>query len=374
MNKIIPALILATFLAAIPFCAPQVGIRKPKVELPHLQLPEGFHIEVFAEEVKNARAMALGDNGTVFVGSRNKGKVYAVVDKDNDFKADAVYTLYEGLSLPSGLAFRDGTLYISEISRILKVDNIESQLESPPPFEVVYDKLPTDRHHGWKYLGFGPDGKLYVPVGAPCNICDEEDEVYASITRMNPDGSEFEVYASGIRNTVGFDWHPDSGDLWFTENGRDWLGDDLPPDELNCAPKKGMHFGFPYCHAGELLDKEFGEGKDCADYTAPALKLDPHVAAIGMTFYTGDMFPAEYKNRILFCEHGSWNRSKPIGYRVMMADTDGTSASHYKTFVQGWLSGSTTTGRPADVMQMPDGSVLVSDDYGDKIYRITYQK
>jgi glucose/arabinose dehydrogenase len=299
--------------------------------------------------------------------------VYAVIDRDQDNKADAVMTIAQGLTSPSGVAFHNGALYVAEISRILRFDQVEERLENPPQPVVVTDSLPSDRWHGWKFIAFGPDGLLYVPVGAPCNVCERPDP-YAALLRMKPDGSSMEVFARGIRNTVGFDWHPVTRELWFTDNGRDMLGDNLPPDELNRAPQKGAHFGFPYCHAGEIADPEFGQQRQCTEFTPPAQNLGPHVAAIGMRFYTGTMFPQEYRNQIFIAEHGSWNRSEPLGYRVTLVrlDESGRQAVKYETFAEGWLQRGRAWGRPADVLVMPDGALLVSDDSADAIYRISY--
>jgi glucose/arabinose dehydrogenase len=353
-------------------CMPARKAKDPRLQ--DLTLPEGFQIEIYAEGVKNARSMCMGDMGTIFVGTRNKGDVYAVRDTDGDYHADSVLTIARGLNMPNGVAFRDGSLYVAEVSRVIRYDQIEPRLTDPPTPVVVNASFPDESHHGWKYIAFGPDGKLYVPVGAPCNSCDHpEDARYASIMRMNPDGSELEVFAHGIRNTVGFAWHPQTKELWFTDNGRDWLGDDAPKDELNHAPRAGMHFGYPYCHAGTTLDPEFGKGRQCADYTAPARRLGAHVAALGMLFYTGDMFPSEYKNHVFICEHGSWNRKVPDGYRVTTVTLNGDQATDYKPFASGWLKGSEAWGRPVALLQLQDGSVLVSDDFADLIYRITYK-
>ena len=341
--------------------------------LAQIKLPPGFHVETYASGVNNARQMAVSPGGVLFVGSRSAGNVYAIVDRDKDNRADRVYTIASGLTMPSGVAFRDGALYVAEVSRVTRYDGIESKLEAPPKPVVVNDSLPTERHHGWKFIGFGPDGMLYVPVGAPCNICESEDPRFASILRMKPDGSGLEVFASGIRNSVGFDWHPGTKELWFTDNGRDMLGDDVPPDELNTAPKKGMHFGYPYCHAGAIKDPQFGSKRACSEFTPPAQRLGPHVASIGMRFYTGRMFPDEYRNQIFIAEHGSWNRSAPIGYRVSVVKVQGNKAVSYEPFAQGWLQGAKAWGRPADVLVMPDGALLVSDDEGDAIYRISYR-
>ena len=345
-----------------------------KYNLDKIKLPQGFTISIYAE-VNNARSLCLSPNGTLFVGNRNGNKVYAVVDENKDGIGDKVYVVAKGLDTPNGVAFKDGSLYIACISTILKIDSIESHLSNPPQLKVVYDQYPTDGHHGWKFIAFGPDGKLYVPVGAPCNICEQKNPVYASITRINSDGSGLEVFSNGIRNSVGFDWHPVTKELWFTENGRDNMGDDVPEDELNRAPQKGMHFGFPYCHQGNILDPEFGKGKNCSDYVAPVKTLGPHVAALGMRFYTGNMFPADYKNAIFIAKHGSWNRSIPIGYDVTVAKLNGNDIASYTTFAEGWLRPDhSVIGRPVDVQQMPDGALLVSDDYNGVIYRISYKK
>lgn len=356
---------------------PRISNKTPsKLPLDKIKLPEGFKIEVYAEDVTNARSLELSPNGTLFVGTRDKGSVYALKDTDGDFKIDKKYTLATGLKMPNGVAFRDGDLYVAEVSRIIKFENIEANLENPPAPVVVYAQYPKDTHHGWKFIDFGPDGKLYVPVGAPCNIC-EPAEIYASITRINPDGTGMEIVQHGIRNTVGFTWHPETKELWFTDNGRDWMGDDKPACELNYAPRENMHFGYPYCHQGDLPDPEFGGKRDCSEFTAPAQKLGPHTAPLGVEFYTGSMFPAEYKNQILIAEHGSWNRSKKIGYRVMMVTLDENfNATSYKPFAEGWLNESEDDvwGRPVDLEFLPDGSMLVSDDYADAIYRIYYEK
>jgi glucose/arabinose dehydrogenase len=348
--------------------------QEPSLPLHTIKLPPGFSIDVYASGVKNARSMALAPSGVLFVGTRTAGQAYAVVDGNQDQKADRVYTIASGLTMPNGVAFRDGSLYVAEISRVWRYDGIEKSLDTPPKPVLVSEAFPSDRHHGWKFIRFGPDGLLYVPVGAPCNVCERDDPRYASIMRMKPDGSALEVFASGVRNTVGFDWHPQTHELWFTDNGRDNLGDDVPGDELNHAPVKGLHFGFPYCHEGTVADPQFGAKRPCAEFTPPAQKLEPHVAALGMRFYTGAMFPAEYRNQIFFAEHGSWNRSRKIGYRVMIARLDGDKVVSARTFAEGWLQGQDAWGRPVDVLVMPDGALLVSDDQAGAIYRIGYAK
>lgn len=344
--------------------------------LPDIELPDGFQIDIYADNVENARSMVMGTKGTLFVGSRGAGNVYAIVDTDGDHKADKQYTIAEGLNMPNGVAFRNGSLFIAEIDKVWRLDNIEDNLAAPPQKVLVSDNYPSDKHHGWKYIAFGPDDKLYVPVGAPCNNCDDhtEDERYSSITRMNPDGSNYEVYAHGIRNTVGFTWHPEMGNMWFTDNGRDMMGDNLPPDELNEVTEAGMNFGYPYCHAGTIKDPEYGDERSCDEFTPPAINLTPHGAALGVKFYTGNMFPAEYKNDMLIAEHGSWNRSEPIGYRVMRVKMDNGKAVSYEPFIKGWLKNGEAWGRPVDVLQLADGSILVSDDFANAIYRVTYRK
>jgi len=339
-----------------------------------IKLPPGFDISLYAAGVQGARSMTLSPRGILFVGSRSAGNVYAVVDRNADGRADHVVVIAKGLNSPNGVAFYGTSLYVAEISRILRFDNIETRLNNPPLPVVVYDGFPKDRHHGWKFIAFGPDGLLYVPVGAPCNGCLSPDKVYASITRMRPDGSSFEIFSHGVRNTVGFDWHPQTKELWFTDNGRDWLGNDRPPDELNLAEAKSMHFGFPFCHGRSIPDPEYGAGRDCKAFVPPAMELGPHVAALGMRFYTGAMFPAGYKNRIFIAEHGSWNRLMPIGYRISMVTLTGNKAVKYEVFAEGWLAGRTVSGRPVDVVVAPDGALLVSDDKADAIYRIAYRR
>jgi glucose/arabinose dehydrogenase len=343
--------------------------------LEDIRLPDGFKIDIYAEGVKNARSMDLSPNGTLFVGTRGKGHLYALRDTDGDHKVDEQYTLAKGLKMPNGVAFHDGDLYVAEVSRIIKFEDIESKLDNPPQPVVVYDKYPTETHHGWKYIAFGPDGKLYVPVGAPCNICESEDPVFNSITRLNPDGTGFEIVQEGIRNTVGFTWHPETKELWFTDNGRDWMGDDQPACELNHAPKDNMHFGYPYCHQGDLPDPEFGSKRSCSEFTPPVQNLGPHVAPLGLEFYSADHFPESYKGHVLIAEHGSWNRSKKIGYRVMMVRLENGKAVSYEPFAEGWLNEAEDEvwGRPVDLEFLPDGSMLVSDDFADVIYRISYK-
>jgi glucose/arabinose dehydrogenase len=351
-----------------------LGAARAGASLGEIKLPPGFRIEAFTDQVPGARSLALGEDGTVYVGTMREGKVYALRDEDRDGKAERVYVLASGLNMPNGVAVLDGDLYVAEISRISKLKDIARRLADPPPPETVYDGYPKDVHHGWKYLRVGPDRKLYVPVGAPCNICNSPRAIYASLTRLDPDGKNLEIYAKGIRNTVGFDWNPDSKELWFTDNGRDWLGDDAPPDELNIAPKAGMDFGYPYCHGKDIADPEFGRLKSCAQATLPAWSFPAHSAALGLRFYTGTQFPPEYRGQLFVAQHGSWNRSTPLGYRVVMVRIEAGKPVGDRVFAEGWLTADgEVTGRPVDILQMPDGALLVSDDQQGAVYRISYR-
>lgn len=340
--------------------------------LQSLKVPPGFHVSIYSDAVPNAREITLGTHDTVFVGSMSEGKVYALTGTGKHGRAEHVYVIAKDLEMPVGVAFRDGALYVSAVSRILKYPDIEQHLADPPQPVVVTDKLPTKTHHGWKFIAFGPDGKLYVPIGAPCNICDPGPG-FAKIIRMDPDGSDWQTVATGIRNSVGFDWQPGAHALWFTTNGRDLMGDDVPDDTLNRVDKLGENFGYPYCHAGNVVDPEFGKGHACSEFAQPALRLGAHVASLGMRFYVGQMFPAAYHDAIFIAEHGSWNRSRKSGYRVVVAHVgkDG-KVTGSQPFLTGFLDGQKTLGRPADVQPLRDGSLLVSDDDNGVIYRVTY--
>ncbi|NUN05497.1 MAG: sorbosone dehydrogenase family protein [Bdellovibrio sp.] len=336
-----------------------------KLPLETLKMPKGFSIAVWAE-VPGARSLAQAPDGRVFVGTRNGDKVYVV----QNGKAEV---LAQGLDTPNGVAYKDGKLYVAQISRILEFDVADTKKLPLKPLRTLEVKFPSDTHHGWKFIRFGPDGKLYVPVGANCNVCDAGTE-YARIYRIDVNGKTKDVVAEGVRNTVGFDWHPTTKELWFTDNGRDWMGDDLPPCEVNRVSKEKEHFGFPYCHGDANLDPEFGKGKKCANFTAPAVELRAHVAPLGMRFYTGEQFPAEYKNNIILAEHGSWNRSKAQGYQLTLVKLNGAKAEKPVAFIEGWLQGDSAWGRPVDVEVLPDGSMLVSDDKAGVIYKLTYKK
>ncbi len=363
MTRLLQFAVATLLLCSLPVHA------EPSID--RLKLPPGFSVELYAS-VPGARSLAVGARGTVFVGTMDAGRVYALKPRADGRSAE-VTTVASGLHIPNGVAFRDGALYVAEINRILRYDDIEARLDSPPKPVVITDRYPRDRGHGWKFIAFGPDGWLYVPVGAPCNVC-ESDERYALISRIRPDGSGYEVFARGVRNTVGFDWHPESGELWFNDHGRDWMGDDLPSCELNRATKAGLHFGFPYCHQGDTADPEFGAKRSCSEFTPPAWKQGGHVAPNGLRFYGGKMFPAEYRNRVFVAQHGSWNRSKKNGYRVMMGTIDGGKIQRFEPFVEGWLEGERAWGRPVDLLVLADGSLLISDDQAGAVYRVTYRR
>jgi glucose/arabinose dehydrogenase len=354
-----------------PVAPPPIAAAADKLPVAKLKLPPGFNIEVYAAGMANARSLAEGDKGTIFVGTRLVGNVYAISNKDGKRSAKV---LQSGLYRPNGVAFKNGTLYIAELSKVSKIDKVEDNLDNPPKPTMIYDNLPKDEAHGWKFIAIGPDNKLYVPVGQPGNNVLHSD-AHGQIRRINLDGSGAEVIARGVRNTVGFDWNPENKQLYFTDNGRDWMSEDVPQDELNRVTKVGEHFGAPYCLQGNIVDPEFGWGKSCSDYTAPVGLLGPHSAALGMRFYTGNMFPKAYKNAIIVARHGSWNRSKKVGGDVMVVklNKDGTMKS-MEPFITGFLEDNKYIGRPVDVMQMKDGSLLVSDDWNGAVYRVTYGK
>jgi glucose/arabinose dehydrogenase len=337
-----------------------------------IRLPPGFSIQVYSANVPDARSLAVGEGGTVFVGSRTAGRVYALIDSNHDNRADRVLTVARG-RLPNGVAFHKGSLYVAEVNRVTRYDSIESHLEHPLAPVILRDDFPDKPDHGWKFIRFGPDSLLYVPIGAPCNSCVSTDPRFATITRMRPDGSQFEIFAYGVRNSVGFDWHPSMMQLWFTDNGRDELGDNKPPDELNYAPRQEMNFGFPYCYGDTVSDPVFGAGNPCRNFTAPTLNLPAHVAPLGMRFYTGKMFPEEFRGTIFIAEHGSWNRSAKVGYRVTMVQLHDVNVISYREFANGWLQGQSAWGRPVDIEIMPDGALLVSDDFAGAVYRISFR-
>lgn len=355
-----------------PIAPPPIAAAPDKLPIAKLKVPAGYNIEVFASGMANARSLAEGDKGTVFVGTRLIDKVYAITT-DKDGKRE-VKVIASGLYRPNGIAFKNGTLYVAELSKVSKMEKIEDNLGNPPKPTVIYDNLPKDEAHGWKFIGIGPDNKLYVPVGQPGNNVLHSD-AHGQIRRINLDGSGAEVVARGVRNTVGFDWNPETKQLYFTDNGRDWMSEDVPEDELNRVTKVGEHFGAPYCLQGNIVDPEHGWGKSCADYTAPVGLLGPHSAALGMRFYTGKMFPAAAKNAIFVARHGSWNRTKKVGGDVMLVklNKDGTMKSA-EPFLTGFVEDNKYIGRPVDVLQMKDGSLLVSDDWNGAVYRITYGK
>ena len=347
-----------------------------------LRLPEGFHIEVYAKDVPNARQMALGATGIVYVGSRSEGKIHAVVDADKDGVAEKVVLIAENLTMPSGITYRNGDLFVSEVSKIHKFANIDDTYSTSPKSEIVVADLPAEKHHGWKNIDFGPDGWLYVPVGAPCNICETvddgkfNDERFSSILKFNLQTGDQEWVAKGVRNSVGFDWHPETKELWFSDNGRDWMGDDIPPCEINRVAQQGQHFGYPYFHGGDIPDPDFAGDKKAEDYVYPELNLGAYVAPLGILFYSADEVPAVYKKRLFVAEHGSWNRSTKSGYRVMMATIEDNNVIDYQPFVDGFLNTQEDSawGRPVAMLTLPDGSLLISDDFANAIYKVTYKK
>ncbi len=363
----IPNAEVAKTLRGVP--APPFPAAPDKLPVPQLKLPKGFKLDVYASGIANARSLRVGDKGTVFVSNRQLDKVYAIAERNGKRETKVIAS---GLDRPNGLAFLNGTLYIGEGTKISKLEKIEDLLDNPPQPVVIYDDLPNHQSHGWKFIAIGPDSKLYINVGAPCNICIPPEE-NAQIRRINLDGSGAEVFARGVRNSVGFDWHPVTKELYFTDNGRDWLSEDLPEDELNRVVQAGQHFGFPYCHQGNFTDREVGWGRSCEEFVKPVALLGPHSAALGMRFYTGRMFPAEYHNAIFIARHGSWNKTKKIGGDVVVAklNKDG-SVKALEPFLTGFLQNNEYSGRPVDVHVLKDGSLLVSDDYAGAIYRVTY--
>jgi glucose/arabinose dehydrogenase len=369
--KPIPFLTFSLLSLSSAFAAP---VNQHPEVLSQLHLPAGFSISVFADNLPNARSLALGDDGVVYVSTRQEGSVYAVQDSNNDGKADKTYSLASDLYMPNGVAYKDGALYVAQPHRIIRFDQIGKHLAQPPKPVVIFDKLPSDKHHGWKYLRFGPDNKLYSAVGAPCNICEPKKQIYATLFRLNPDGSQFEIIASGVRNTVGFDWQPQTNALFFTENGRDELGDDVPPDELNHWSKVGEHFGYPYCHAGEILDPVLAGDKRCEQFIAPVWKFKAHNAPLGIRFYHGKQFPEQYKNQLFVAQHGSWNRSEPDGYRIALVSFKDHKPVNEQVFIDGWLTKEQQVlGRPVDILELPNGSLLISDDKLGLIYQVKYK-
>jgi glucose/arabinose dehydrogenase len=354
-----------------PVAPPPLAAAPDKLPLAKLKVPAGFNIEVYASGMANARSLALGDKGTVFVGSRLLDKVYGIVNKDGKREVKVIAT---GLYRPNGVAFKDGTLYIAELSKVSKIEKIEDNLDNPPKPVVIYDSLPKDEAHGWKFIAIGPDNKLYLEVGQPGNNV-LHDDAHGQIRRINLDGSGAEVVARGVRHSVGFDWHPETKQLYFTDNSRDWMSEDLPNDELNRVTKVGEHFGSPYCWQGNIPDPEFGWGHSCSEFTPPVGLMGPHAATLGMRFYTGSMFPKSYKNVAIIARHGSWNKTNKFGGDVVAVhlNKDGTVKS-IDPLITGFLEDNKYVGRPVDVMQMKDGSLLVSDDWNGAVWRITYGK
>ncbi len=343
------------------------------IPLDRIKLPPGFKIEVWAAGLPGARAMALADNGKMYVGTRPLGRIYEVSDNGSQ---RSVRVVVDKLNQPAA-AYRNGSLYVFAVDKVLRYDGITTNPNVAPVDMTEVFKLPKEQHHNWKYVAFGPDGKLYVPFGAPCNICEPPSGEYAQIRRYNPDGSGMEVLATGVRNSVGFDWHPVTKELWFSNHGRDWMGDDTPNDTIWRLSRKGMSAGFPYCHEGKIADPDVKKANPCEGVDQPVALMGPHAATMGVMFYTGTMFPPEYRNVLFNARKGSWNRTQKIGYDVVTvrATADGKNAK-VEPFMTGFMDPATQNfwGRPAYMTQLPDGSVLVSDEQLGAIYRITYSR
>ena len=357
-----------------PFAPLRTGRPASELPLDKLKVPAGFKVEVWADGVPEARSMALGDKGTVFVGNRNLSDVYAVRDVNGKRE---VKKILKGLESPNGVAFKDGTLYVAEREQITAYDGIEDRLDNAPAPRVVIKGLPQQAGHFWKVLAFGPDGKLYFNIGSPQNIT-MPTYLQASIMRVDPKTGVLENYAHGVRNSVGMAFHPVSQELWFTSNARDWLGNEGPDDILSKVSYRGEHHDFPYCHQGNMLDPVYGGNRSCAEFTPPALRLGAHVAPLGMRFYTGSSFPAEYSNSMFVAQHGSWNREVKQGYNVIRVSLDKTGKPQSEVFLDGFMTDAKADppmwGRPVDLLQLADGSMLVSDDYNGVIYRVSHDK
>ncbi len=348
---------------------------KTSLPLNLIKLPKGFHISIYAENIPGARQMTVAPNGVVFVGTRGQGKVYALLPNKGETQAAKSMVIASGLNEPNGVAFYKNNLYVSEIHQVIRYDGILKSLSNPPKPTVINTSFPNRKWHGYKYIKFGPDGYLYIGVGMPCNTCDyrKTQPMFGTIMRMLPDGKDLSIYAKGIRNTVGFAWNPATKVLWFTDNGQDLMGDGLPPDEINRAPKAGMDFGFPFVYGNNVPSPGYGNHPN-KGFTPAAAELPAHVAPLGMTFYNGTEFPKAYRGQMFVAEHGSWNRSSKIGYQMVVVQVKNGIVEHVKPFAYGWLQGQTAWGRPVDVITMPDGALLISDDQAGVIYRVSYKK
>lgn len=338
--------------------------------LDKIKLPPGFSIQIWTT-VPDAKSLAIGKQGTVFVTSKATGSIYAISQSDSNEKQTRI--IANGLKSPSGIAYYDGALYVIALNRISRFDQIENNLDRINEPIIIYENLPKESFHSTRYMAVGPDNLLYVTVGAPCDACEADSMQYALIARLNPNGSNFEVYAQGVRNSLGLDWHPKTNTLWFSDIGRDWMGEDIPPDELNHAAAQGLHFGFPYCHASDILDPKFGAKRGCNKSQSPITELEPHVSPHGIKFYSGRMFPPKYHDQLIIAEHGSWNRRSPVGFRLQHFQMENNQIVSKEIFAEGWFNDQKAWGRPTDLLVMPDGSLLVSDDLAGVIYQISYQ-
>jgi glucose/arabinose dehydrogenase len=362
---------LASWLAPGGATISTTPVIDTNAQLKKVRLPKDFSISIYADNLTNPRSMAVDTDDTVYVGSRKAGNIVALRDRNQDGVAETVIYVTKDLKDPTGVALHQGDLYVAETSRILRFKQVKAQLRQQQSFEVIKGDLPDKGWHGARAIEIGPDNRIYIPIGAPCNVCDVESAVFGKIWRMNLDGSDFELVVKGVRNSVGLAWHPLTQELWFTDNGRDELGDNSPSCELNFAPKKDMHFGFPYCHGGSVLDPEWGANKKCEQYTPPVVLLGPHVAPLGLSFYTAGQFPDIYKNQLFVAEHGSWNRTQKIGYRINLITLNGNALVSDTVFAD-FSDGEKPVGRPVDIAWLKDGSMLVSDDENGRIYRIRY--
>ena len=366
--------VLATAWMVFAIITPSEAVKADALHLDRIRLPAGFNISIFSRNVPNARQIALSPSGTVFVGSRERARrVHALVDKDRDWRAEAVHIVARDLDLPSGVAFRGGALFVAANFQLLKIAHIEGRLSNPPKPIPLFKDLPRKRYHGWRYIKFGPDGNLYMPIGIPCDAC-VRGAPFGHLLMMDAEGRNRRIYAKGIRSVQGLDWHPRTGELWFSDNGRNRMGDDLPPDEINRITKPGQHFGSPFCHAGSIPDPQLANEAGCEGYDAPAIKLPAHVSPLGITFYDRRQFPEKYRKRLLIAEHGSWDRSEPVGYRITTVafDQHGKQVG-YEVFAEGWLGiDGNYWGRPTDLVVAADGSLLISDDHAGVIYRISH--
>ncbi len=369
MHKIL-FIILFLLISSLTYAEASNSQQPSDLPLNKIKLPPGFLIQVWAT-IPDAKSLAIGKQGTVFVSSKATGSIYAISQSDS--KEKQIRIIANGLKSPSGIAYYDGALYVTALNRIFRFDQIENNLDHINEPVTIYENLPKESFHSTRYMALGPDNLLYITIGAPCDACEADPMQYALIARINPNGNNFEIYAQGVRNSLGLDWHPQTNQLWFSDIGRDWMGEDIPPDELNQATAQGLHFGFPYCHANNILDPKFGAKRGCNKSQPPIAELEPHVSPQGIKFYSGRMFPPQYHDQLFIAEHGSWNRRSPVGFRLQHFQIEKNQLVKKEIFAEGWFIDQKAWGRPTDLLVMPDGALLVSDDLAGVIYRISYQ-